>query len=330
MLRGTKASQTMINHPNRSKKKPAPLLVKKEADLPALIVTGARTLSVRAGTRFAAHTYAKQTPVKMPDELCAGADYVVIAAARPKAVRALSIPAGLDVLGGFHFAPGGNAIARTGGGTTPEINPCSLWDVDFRPSCPDPRGMTLVTTPHGKFWCDIYLTGVDHLKNGTSAYDVTIADGKDRPIDPATGAPFARFDYATAVAVMKHHGKGLLGLDEYVHAFFGVTERSAVGKDPVKTGLDAARTSRFGVMQATGNLWVWGHDGDPDQPRASLFGGNWWYDGVAGSRYAYVACNWPGDSCDGLGARGRSDHLQPVRRRGSDGVAPRAASRGGR
>ena len=46
-------------------------------------------------------------------------------------------------------------------------------------------------------------------------------------------------------------------------------------------------------------------------PRASLFGGSWISGDYAGSRTASVA-NWPGDSDDNVGARGRSDPLKPV------------------
>jgi hypothetical protein len=47
-------------------------------------------------------------------------------------------------IGGFHYAPGGNATGTSGGNTTPQINEYSFWDLKFRPSCSDPRGMTLV------------------------------------------------------------------------------------------------------------------------------------------------------------------------------------------
>ena len=53
--------------------------------------------------------------------------------------RATAIPSGDSVLGGFHYAPGGNAPARSGGDDVPAINPCSLWDVAFRPACADQR-----------------------------------------------------------------------------------------------------------------------------------------------------------------------------------------------
>lgn len=41
-------------------------------------------------------------------------------------------------------------------------------------------------------------------------------------------------------------------------------------------------------------------------PRASIFGGSWLNDDNAGSRYANLD-NWPENSNDNLGARGRSD-----------------------
>jgi hypothetical protein len=124
------------------------------------------------------------------------------------------------------------------------------------------------------------------------------------------GGHFANLNYDTALAVMNHHGKGLLGTEEFFAAAFGVTERTSRRSDPRVTGLDAPRTSKFGVMQATGNMWTWGHDGDPDEPQASLFGGAWSFGAICGSR----ASNWyvtPSLSYDGIGARGRCDHLQP-------------------
>jgi hypothetical protein len=301
------------------------ILIKKDPDLPALIATGAETIAIRAGIVFAGQRFAKQTPVEFASPLVVGADYgVVVSGGVARALRAFAVPSSDDVIGGFHFASGGNATARAGGDDIPAINPCSLWDLNFRPACPDPRGMALVQKPGGQFWCDVYLTGATCHLDGTSKFGVTIADGNDRPLDPSTGQPYARFDYATAAAVMAQHGKGLLGLDEFPAAAFGVTEKSSAKRDPKLTGLDAPRTSKFGLMQATGNLWVWGHDGDPDTPRASLFGGYWWYGDDAGSRRAYVACVFPGDSHEDFGARGRSDHLQPGRRRGSDGGLVRA------
>lgn len=285
------------------------LLVKVDPTTPALLVTGPSAIAIKAGTVFAGHTFTVDTPVVIDVALVPGADYgITVSAGAVGYAKLTSVPTDTDILGGFHFAPGGNALARSGGDTVPAINPCSLWDINFRPSCSDPRGMVLIDAPAGKFWCDIYLLAKDHLANGTSQFGVTIADGNDPPQKP-DGKRFKKLDYETAVAVMKHHGKGLLALDEFFAAAHGVTEKTACGDDPETTKLDAARTSKFGLMQATGNMWVWGHDGDPDEPRASIFGGSFWFDGDAGSRYASVG-NWPGSSGGSVGARGRGDHLQ--------------------
>jgi hypothetical protein len=286
-------------------------LIKTDPNSPALIVTGLDAISVKAGTIFRGRTFDTDTPVVIDVALEPGTDYAVtIKDGALGYARLDAAPTGDDVLGGFHFAPGGNATARAGGDTTPAINPFSVWDLNFRPSCPDPRGMVLVGGPGRRFWVDIYLTGANHLADGTSKFGVTIADGNDRP-QMSDGKKASAFDYPTAVAVMALHGKQLLSINERFAAAFGVTERTSAEKDPKITRLDALRTSKFGLMQAAGSMWEWGHDGDPDEPRPCLFGGSWWDDSSSGSRRALVG-RWPDDSVEYLGARGRSDHLQPA------------------
>ncbi len=287
-------------------------LIKSDSGSPAMTVTGPTGISIKAGTTFAGISFLHDTPVPAPEAgFIAGTDYVVVVppSGEPCILKFDGPNHGdQDQIGGFHFAPGGNAAARKGGDATPAINPCSVWDLHFRPACQDPRGMTLVEGISGKFWCDIYLLGRGHLVDGTSKLGARIADHNDRPDNP-DGEPFRRLDYPTAVAVMAHHGKQLLSDAEFYACAFGVTERSSNSDDPVDTCLDAPRTSKWGVIQATGNMWVWGHDGDPDTPRASLFGGSWFGGGSAGSRCAHVV-SWPVDSSGLVGARGRSDHLQ--------------------
>jgi hypothetical protein len=285
------------------------VLLKAAPQMPALILSDDGALRVRPGTVF--------NGVELPPgvhllagKLEAGCDYVVtVEDGVACASKLTGVPDGVAVLGGFHYAPGGNAVGRSGGNDAPAINPFSLWDINFRPACPDPRGMVLVHCPDlAPFWCDIYLTATDHLANGTSRFGATIADGDDPPQKP-DGGRFDDLNYETALAVMRHHGKGLLSVAEFFAAAFGVTERSSADIDPNSTKLDAPRTSGFGLMQATGNIWVWGHDGDPDQPRASIFGGSWLRGSYAGSRFAHLGY-WPAYSYDYLGARGRCDHLQ--------------------
>lgn len=293
-------------------KKVKSLLVKRKRNAPAIAIVDRDVAVIRAGTVFAGAAFKKDTEVaKLDGGYVAGIDYAVHVL-RGKAIAKPMVTGKITptMLGGFHFAPGGNAKASEGGDPAPAINPRSAWDRNFRPACKDPRGMTLVNMPGRPFWCDIYLLGVSHLEDGTSRHGVTIADGKKPPQNP-TGGFFSNCNYATATAVMKHHGKLLLGAEEFFAACFGVTERSAVAGDPVVTKLDAPRTSRWGVMQATGNMWVWGTDGHPTDPRPSIFGGSWLYGSNAGSRDASLDY-WPGDSNGSLGARGRSDHLQLV------------------
>lgn len=252
--------------------------------------------------------------VSLPSQLEIG-DYVILVDGARLVADIWRSDEVRPILGGFHYAPGGNASARTGGDDVPAINPLSMWDLGFRPSCADPRGMVRVSGVRGsehvpQHWQDIYMLGVDHLQNGTSAFGVEIADGHKAKPKTSSGDREAKLDYLTAKRIYEAHGKGLMSFAEFSAGTYGVTEKSAADDEPELTGLDALRTSSVGVMQATGNMWCWGHDGDPDNPRASLFGGSWIDGDDAGSRHARVAYDWPGYSYEDIGARGRSDHLQ--------------------
>ncbi len=305
-----------MSKPDRIEKPVSHRLIKMDQNSPILKVIDRNTVAIKSGTSFDGDNFPKDLAVMMPAAgLDVGADYGVICGLGgvPQATKIVGELSDL-CFAGFHYAPGGNATARAGGDDVPAINPFSLWDLNFRPACPDPRGMALVEAKGHKFWCDIYLTGANCAvdgtsKFGTSKFGATIADGNDRPVDPS-GKKYKRFDYETAAAVVAAHGKGLLSLEEFFAAAFGVTEKTACNRDPEITGLDPPRTSKFGLMQATGNMWVWGHDGDSDEPRASILGGSWFNGGLAGSRYASVVY-WADNSGGSLGARGRSDHLQP-------------------
>jgi hypothetical protein len=161
------------------------------------------------------------------------------------------------------------------------------------------------------FWADIYLLNRRHFELGTSACGKVPAAGANACPLGADGKAVDALDYDTAAAIMDGHGKGLLSIVEFFAAARGVTEKtSALGK-PKICGLDAPRTSRHGLMQATGNLTVWGHDGNPDARRAALLGGSWLDGDWSGSRYARVT-SWPDYSDGWIGARGRSDHLALV------------------
>ena len=232
-------------------------------------------------------------------------------------------------IGGFHYAPGGNATGQSGGNSTAQINEFSIYDNNYRPACADPRGMTCVA---GTFWSDIYLLNNNPDVNGTSSYGKPIADGSTPPIIPAAlggngSTNYGGLTWFEAMSIAAVYGKSAFTQSEFIAATFGVTEATSRGSDPVNTGLDAPRTSRWGVMQATGNLWTWvadrggpfaaaswnanteGFGSEYNAPNASRLGAYWLHGSNAGSRsstWNYSASN----SNPNLSLRLRADHLQ--------------------
>ena len=232
-------------------------------------------------------------------------------------------------IGGFHYAPGGNAAAQAGGNTTAQINEYSFWDLKWRPSCSDPRGMTLVA---GGFWMDIYLTGVDAITNGSSKYNVTMADGSSPPKVPTMfggngSTTYGSYTWFEAMELATAFGKRCPTQQEFMSAMYGTTEASSVGTDQGSTILNAAHTSRWGVIQSTGVLWIWARDrGGPfasaawnantegrgseyNAPNACLLGGNWGNGADSGSRCS-IWSNAASNSNGGIGSRFSCDHLQ--------------------
>lgn len=316
----------------------APGLVKADAFSPAFVKTGAGTISVKAGVFVVVAGvpvyFSAQTAITMPT-LTAGTDYAIYVCTDGsiRADSSWSYPTGYTTsnslkIGGFHYAPGGNASAQAGGDTTPAINEYSLWDLKFRPACPDPRGMALVAD---SFWSDIYLLGVDHLTNGTSKYNVTIADGSAPPKIPLQfggngSTAYSTLNWWEAAEVMRAHGKRMPTYSEFAALAFGTTEVASSGTDPVSTILCQAYTSKWGVMLATGNMWVWGDEfgggavsagwtvntggrGSTYQmENAVLFGSSWYNAENSGSRASYWF-NSPTISHNTVGARGVCDHM---------------------
>ena len=298
----------------------------------------AGTAKIKAGTVVDVSgtivSFASDAAITMPT-LTAGTDYAIYACTDGsiRADASFSSPSGYTTansrrIGGFHFAPGGNAAAKAGGDTTPQINEYSFWDLKFKPTCPDPRGMTLVANG---FWTDIYLTGVDHYTNGTSKYNVTIADGSSPPKVPALfggngSTAYSTFNWWEAGEVARSHGKRLPTYAEFCALAYGTTEAASGGTDPVSTILRAAYTSKWGVMLATGNLWIWGAEfGGGAAPigwvantggrgstyqmaNATLFGGSWAETTNSGSRGSSWD-NSPTNSFSYISSRCTCDHL---------------------
>jgi hypothetical protein len=255
---------------------------------PAFDKTGAFTISVKAGVQIASTTYASAAAVSMPGSPVTGADYRIYTLAdgsAPYCIDYATSPTnGTDILiGGFHYSPCSNATTwnDTGVVATPQINPRSIWDIKFRPACSDPRGMVLGV--NGRHWTDIYLCGVEHVTNGTSRHNVTIATGQDgyRPKVPAGFAHqgktyLATMDWLWACRIAASHGKRLLRYEEFIADAWGVVEELGRGAQPYTTGLnttnypnngtasycghDKAFTSCIGLIQATGCGYIWGAD----------------------------------------------------------------------
>lgn len=313
----------------------------------AFTKTGAGTVSVKAGTVIELggllYPFVTATAVAMPT-LVAGTDYAIYLCndGSLRADASASAPAGFDTttsrkIGGFHYAPGGNSTGVSGGNTTPAVNEYSLWDLKWRPDCPDPRGMALVA---GWFWCDIYFLGVNHHTDGTSRNNVTIADGSSPPKIPAAfggngSTAYSDLTWWVASEIMASHGKRLPGYSEFAAAAYGTTENQARGSDPVTTGLsttnggssnaDEEHTSRWGIIQATGTMQAWGNEFGGasaaaswantnggrgqvyQQSCATLFGGYWSNSAESGSR-ASIWSTAPSFSHNSTGVRGCCDH----------------------
>ena len=310
----------------------------KKTDSSAVIFTKTGNFTVDTSQEFYAEaggavlTIASGTAITMPTATT-GTDYAVwlkTDGALEATANFTTPPAtGARKIGGFHYAAGGNASAQAGGDTTPQINEYSFWDLNFRPSTDDPRGMTLVA---GSFWSDIYLLNTAPDVNGTSKYGETIADGSSPPVIPATlggngATTFGSLTWFEAMSIATAMGKKALTQPEFMTAMYGVTESTSRGTDPVTTGLDAPRTSRWGVMQATGNLWIWAQDrGGPNAaaswnantegfgsefsaPNGSRLGGTWNDGVIAGSRSSTWS-NTASISSNNIGVRLVCDHLQ--------------------
>lgn len=324
------------------------LFAKADSNSVAFTKTGAGTAQIKAGTYVDVNgtliTFATATTVTMPT-LTAGTDYYIyvstagviqaVAATGTWPTPVASPPANSRLIGGFHYAPGGNATARAGGNTTPAINEFSMWDLKWAPACDDPRGMTLV---NNKFWSDIYLLNRDPQTQGTSKYNVAIADGETSStttcIIPTVfggngSTRYAGQNWWNTAEALSAFGKRLPSYSEFAALAFGTTEASSLGSDPVSTVLNAAYTSKWGVIQSSGVMYTWGDEFGGGAAGASwtantdgrgstyqmenavFFGGYWAESASSGSRCSYWGAS-PTFSSSGVGGRGVCDHLKLV------------------
>lgn len=311
---------------------------KDNSNAVSFVTTGAFSVSTQTQMYIEVNntclTIASGTVVSMPSPVV-GTDYAIWVATNGtlSATSNHTTPPSTNgrKIGGFHYAPGGNATAQSGGNNTPYINDYSFWDLNWRFNGIDNRGMTLVG---GKFWADIYLLNADYTTNGTSKYNATIADGSSPPIiSPFAGGNgstrYGSFNWWEASEVASWAGKRLPTYQEFSTLAYGTTENSSLGTDPVSTVLNASYMSKWGCNQSSGVLWQWGADfggsytatawvnnnGGRGQPynlsNAVIFGGSLYEPPYSGSRCS----SWnilPSFSASHVGARCVGDHLRLV------------------
>ena len=305
--------------------------------------TAATTISIVAGAVLNGHLYAAATAVTMPSHTN-NTDYAIwqnpTTGALVGDASFTTAPAGAtggSIVGGYHYIPSGRPTAVNNGSPTgaAEILEFSLWDLTWRPACPDPRGMACI---EGGFWMDLYLCGATSYAGSTfsavpsSRIGLTIADGSSPPLVPAQyggngSTAYATGKWFTFTEVAASFGKRLPRWQEFSAAAFGAPEASSRGSDPGTVQWE--RVSKFGLAQATGVLWQWGQEtcsaGAPSgwtsgtetdsrgqvygpETRAVRLGGNWGDAANSGSRCARWS-SAPWDSYDNFGARFAAGHL---------------------
>lgn len=304
--------------------------------------TAATTISVVAGAVLNGKIYATATAVTMPGSFTNNSDYAIWQHPSTGALVAdasfTTAPAGAtggSIVGGFHYIPSGRPTAENNGSPTgsAEILEFSIWDLTYRPGCPDPRGMACI---NDAFWIDLYLAGATSYAGSTfsavpsSKIGLTIADGSSAPLVPAQyggngSTTYGSFTWYEASEMAASFGKRLPFYAEFAAAAFGAPEAGSRGTDPGTVIWE--RASKFGLAQATGVMWQWGADNNGDgsggawtastdgrgsvystEARAVFLGGAWDLTSNSGSRCA----NWsnsPWLSNNTRGARFAAGHL---------------------
>jgi len=282
---------------------------------------------------------ASGTNISMPS-LSAGTDYAIWVApdGTLEADASFTTPptANGRRVGGFHYAPGGNATLdsagdwanHTGGDTTAQINEYSFYDLKWRPSVADPRGLTLVNE---SFWAGMYLMSANTTVAPLHKFGVEPArDGNDPQKPYGDGTTYGNAKPMNVFECLSYYGFRAPDVNEFQLLALGVNEeRSIGGSGPGNTGdvTDRSKneqTSAWGVFDATGVLSVWGRDSLPDNDqdsgvtegrsdnvfrisRFAIFGGNWRSGSYSGSRY--VSSSSASFSFTGFGGRGVCSHL---------------------
>ena len=313
---------------------------------PLFFKTSATAISVVAGSVLNGRLYASATTVTMPSHTN-NTDYAIWQnPSNGDLVGDASFttaPAGAtggSIVGGYHYIPSGRPTAVNNGSPTgaAEILEYSIWDLTWRPTCPDPRGMANID---GRYWIDLYLcgktsyAGTDFSAVPSSKIGLTIADNNDPPLIPAFYGGNGSTAYSTSGSlsagswinfgeVAQSFGKRMPSYHEFAAAAFGAPEAGSRGSDPGTVIWE--RQSKWGLAQATGTLWVWGsdfagtgstsntnHTGGrgtilASDTKAVFLGGDWAGGANSGSRSAYWGDS-PWIGFPSLSARFAANHL---------------------
>ncbi|MDQ7044711.1 MAG: hypothetical protein Q9M32_02190, partial [Sulfurimonas sp.] len=182
-----------------------------------------------------------------------------------------------DTIGGFHYGLTAIAEAPTGNKTEADmvairgINAHSIWTNWFRPVA-ETSGMVYI----GGKWYDIYLLNSEHIANGSSKANLTIAGG----VSDANGraipkipleyggdgtVTYGKFTWFQAAEIAKSHSKELISYAEFGSIAYGVNEGKSSSTNGYETVVGKVEhyselTSKYGIEQATGVEWIWGSD----------------------------------------------------------------------
>ena len=322
---------------------------------PLFSKTAAATISVVANCALNGFFYEAATAVSMPSHTN-NVDFAIWQHPTTGALvgdasftSAPGAATGGSIVGGYHYIPSGRPTAVNNGSPTAaaEILEYSIWDLTWRPSCPDPRGMTCVNE---RFWCDLYFcgstsyAGSDFSAVPSSKIGLTIADTNNPPLVPSFYGGNGSTAYANDSTLVKgcwydfcevssSFGKRLLTMSEFQVAAFGAPEAGSRGSDPGTVIWE--RASKWGLAQATGTLYSWGADlmfrdvnsqtfdwrtgvtrgrgdvyqqGNDDSLAAVRLGGYWVSGSAAGSRTS----SWiiqPWSATANISARFAAEHL---------------------
>lgn len=227
-------------------------------------------------------------PVVMPEPLIEGMDYFIYACTDGFLVASASaiVPEDYTIdecrqVGGFHYSGIPASTTLTSGQFAMSdqdviwsqsmlndivgINKYSIWDLHFRPSANDPRGMAYV--PELRIWVDIYFTNTTH-ELGTSRHGANVASGSVLPLKTLSRGgngvtTYPRLGWWEASEIAAIAGKRLLTEREFNNVAIGVTENVSLGGASETIPLSQFEprfTSIHGLHQVTGCHWTWGED----------------------------------------------------------------------